>query len=134
MNNKVVARLQDGRVIKGTSLDVDPAKPTFHVKPAQGQTVQVELSDLKALFFVRSLDGDATRVDRQQLDADDVRAKGSTVVRVRFKDGEALVGLTIRYPPNRPFFYIVPADPASNNIRILVNKDAVESLEPLPSS
>ena len=47
---------------------------------------------------------------------------------MRFRDGEEIVGITIRYPPNRPFFYVVPVDAASNNTRILVNRDAVVSM------
>ena len=36
-----------------------------------------------------------------------------------------------RYPPNRPFFFVLPMDPGSNNIRILVNRDAVRTIEPI---
>ena len=43
---------------------------------------------------------------------------------VRFKDGERLVALANRYPPLGKLFFLVPVDPASNNIRILVNRDA----------
>jgi hypothetical protein len=40
-----------------------------------------------------------------------------------------MVGHTIRYPPIRQYFYITPVDTRSNNIRILINRDAVVSLE-----
>ena len=129
MSNKVVARYQDGRVLKGISLDVDPARPTFHVRPTGEQAEQVDMSDLKALFFVRSLDGDSTRDEDLQPDPEDRRARGSTIVKLTFGDGETMVGLTIRYPPNRPYFFIVPVDPKSNNIRILINRAAVVSME-----
>jgi hypothetical protein len=46
-----------------------------------------------------------------------------------FEDGEVMVGLTIRYPPNRPYFYILPVDSGSNNLRLLVNRDAVAAME-----
>ena len=36
-----------------------------------------------------------------------------------------------RYPPNRPFFFLLPMDPDSNNIRILVNRDALAELTPV---
>jgi hypothetical protein len=51
---------------------------------------------------------------------------------LHFPDGEVMVGLTNRYPPNRPFFFIVPVDQQSNNIRILVNRTAIKKMEPLP--
>jgi len=131
MNNLVVARYLDGTILKGTSLDVDPAKPAFHLRPPEGITAEVKLKDLKALFFVRSLDGDMARHEGKALDPADPRAKGSTVVSMRFPDGEVMVGLTNRYPPNRPFFFVVPVDPESNNIRVLVNRGAVQKIEPL---
>ena len=129
MSKPVVARFKDGRILKGISMDIDPARPTFHIRPPQGSPVQVSLSELKALFFVRSLDGDRERNEQYELDPSDLRARGSSIVSLRFADGEEIVGLTIRYPPNRPYFFVVPVDPGSNNLRILVNRDAVVAME-----
>ncbi len=129
MNNRVVARYQDGRLLKGISLDIDPARPKFHIRPPEGTAVEVDLSDLKALFYVRTLEGDPTRKEVRTPDPDDTRSRGSTVVTLHFIDGEVMVGLTIRYPPNRPHFFVVPVDPASNNIRVLVNRAAIVSID-----
>jgi hypothetical protein len=129
MSNKVVARFRDGRVIKGISLDVDPAKPVFHLRPAQGAAMEIKLTDLKALFFVRSLEGNPTHKEARALAPGDARSRGSTLVTLRFADGEAIIGLTIRFPPNKPYFFVVPVDTKSNNIRILINRDAVTSME-----
>ena len=41
-------------------------------------------------------------------------------VEVTFKDGEVLVGSTLSYDPKRQGFFIFPADPKSNNIRVYV--------------
>jgi len=49
-------------------------------------------------------------------------------IEIEFADGERLVGLTVRFPPVKPFFFILPADDASNNIRILVNRGAVKAM------
>lgn len=131
MNNLVVARYLDGKILKGTSLDVDPAKPSFHLRPPDGITAEVKLKDLKALFFVRSLEGDMARHENHALDPGDPRARGSTAVSLRFPDGERMIGLTNRYPPNRPFFFVVPVDQESNNIRVLVNRSAVKAMDVL---
>ena len=40
-----------------------------------------------------------------------------------------MVGMTIRYPPNRTYFFLNPVDPKSNNLRILVNREAVTEME-----
>ncbi len=129
MSNLVVAHFLTGRLLKGTSLDVDPAKPTCHVRPVSGAAEDVKLADLKALFFVRSLDGDPAHEEARAVDPSDPRLRGSTPIALRFQDGETMVGLTNRFPPTRPYFFILPLDPKANNIRILINRAAVVSLE-----
>ncbi len=131
-SNKVVARFMDGRVLKGSSLDIDPNRPTFHLRLPEGGTEEIGLAQLKALFFVRTLEGDRTRGENLALDPSDSRARGSIPISMRFPDGETIVGLTIRYPPNRPYFWVVPVDPGSNNIRILVNRGAVVQMDSPP--
>ncbi len=128
MSQQVVAHFLDGRLIKGSSMDVDPTRPSFHVRTVQGTTDEIRLTDLKALFFVRSLEGNAQRVESMELSPGDQRARASSLISLKFADGEVIRGLTIRYPPNRPYFFVVPVDPGSNNIRILVNKAAVKEM------
>lgn len=130
MPNLVVANLLDGTVVKGISLDVDPARPVCHIRTEAGP-VKVKLADAKALFFVRSAEGDPARTDRQEVDPEDVRAKGSTRIEIRFRDGERIVAFTNRYPPRGAFWFVVPVDGGSNNTRILVNQAAVASVSPL---
>jgi uncharacterized protein DUF6982 len=125
MANEVVARYLDGRVVKGVCLDVDPARPMCHIKTGEQGMVRVKLTELKALFFVKDLVGNATHEEGSTVGPDDARAHSFAGIEVEFKDGERVTGLTARYPPVRPFFYILPADTASNNIRILVNRAAV---------
>ena len=134
MANEVVARYIDGRTVKGTCLDVDPARPTCHIKTVEtGKMVVVKLTDVKALFFVKNFAGDSTHQEAAALDPGDARARSISLIEVRFKDGERIVGLTARFPPIRPFFFVLPVDTASNNIRILVNRAAVASVrQPSP--
>jgi hypothetical protein len=118
-------------MVKGTSLDVDPNKPLCHIKTADRGMVEVRMAELKALYFVKSLLGDPTYHEAHDLDPADLRQRGAAPVEIRFKDGERLVGFTVRYPPNRPFFFVSPADKGSNNIRILVNQAAIVSSKAL---
>jgi hypothetical protein len=127
--NNVVARFLDGRVLKGSCMDVQLDKPAIHLRIPGGKNEAVELKQLKALFFVRSLEGDAARDDAKQAASDDPRLRGSAPIVVHFADNESISGLTNRYPPNKPFFFILPVDATSNNIRILVNRDAVVRME-----
>jgi hypothetical protein len=126
--NLVVARYLDGKVLKGQTLDVHPSRPAFHLRPADGAAIVVHLAELKALFFVRDLAGDAERIEGMELSPDDARARGAQPIEVEFADGERIVGLTVRYPPVQDYFYLLPADTESNNVRILVNRAATTSM------
>jgi hypothetical protein len=127
--NEVVARFLDGKVIKGVSLDVDPNRPICHVRTGERRMVEVKLTTLKALYFVKDLVGDAKRDDSTLLAEADERSHGSYPIDIEFIDGERLVGFTVRYPPIRPFFFVLPADVRSNNIRVLVNRAAVKRMQ-----
>jgi len=129
VSNSVVARFLDGSMVKGTSFDVDPSKPICHIRPPNEKPLEVRMEQLKALFFVRSLQGDPEHAEVRVPDPRDPRARGATVVSLQFADGETMVGMTIHYPPNKPFFYLNPVDAKSNNVRILVNRSAVTSME-----
>jgi hypothetical protein len=128
MANEVVAHYLDHRIVKGQSLDVDPAKPTCHVRTLEHGVVEVKLADLKALFFVRDLSGDPSRSDEHVVAPTDVRTRGAALIELEFVDGEKLLGLTVRYPPIKPYFFVLPADGTSNNVRILVNRAAVREM------
>ncbi len=131
MSQKVVAHFIDHTVVKGTSLDVDPNRPRCHVLTTERGAVEVELKDLKALYFVRDLTGKPQYDETHRPKTGDDRLRGSRQVELVFQDGEKLGGLMNRYPPNRPFFFVLPMDPASNNIRILVNRDALAVIKPV---
>jgi hypothetical protein len=129
MSNEVVVRYLDGTLLKGTSLDVDPGRPTCHVRPPTGAVVEVALNKVKALFFVRSLEGDPKHTDVHDINPSDPRLRGSTAMTITFKDGEQLTGLTNHFPPTRPFFFVMPIDTGANNLRVLVNKAAVAKMD-----
>jgi hypothetical protein len=121
----IVARFIDGRVQKGSSTDVDPKRPTCHLTTDSGEKLEVSLASVKALFFVKTAAGRPDYQESKDQSAGDSRLLGTKRVRVVFADKEEIVGLTNRYPPITPYFFMLPIDPASNNIRILVNRAAV---------
>lgn len=128
MDNRVVARYLDGRLVKGTCHDVAVTRPICHVHTAEYGVVAVRLADLKALFFVKDLAGNPEHRDLATVRPGDPRTRGATKLEIRFKDGEVLVALAGEYSAERPFFFVVPADPMTNAIRILVNRAAVLSV------
>lgn len=124
----IVAHFIDGSVQKGQSLDVDPKKPTCHLKTETGGTIEVALNDVKALFFVRSATGDPGHNEARESVPGDSRLVGARRVRVMFEDREEIIGLMNRYPPITRHFFMLPIDPLSNNLRILVNRAAVKEM------
>ena len=131
MANTVVARFADGRVMKGTSLDIDPKRPRCHIRQANGVMAEIQLSELKALFFVKSTEGDPAREDKKGIAPTDPRLRGARLVEVTFSDGERIVALSTHYPPAQPYFFLAPVDPTGNNVRILVNQAHVKSVDVL---
>ena len=57
-----------------------------------------------------------------------LRALPGKRLQVTFTDGEVIVGATQAYQPDRPGFFLVPADPRSNNDRVFVVTKAVRSV------
>ncbi len=128
MLNKVVARYADGRIVKGSTGDFSPAKDTFHVAPAGGddKAVQVLVRQLKAVFFVRDLEGNPRHEERKEFDH--VKPPVGRKIKVEFKDGEVLVGTTQGYQPERSGFFLVPADATANNERCYIVASAVKKV------
>ena len=127
MQNDVVAHYLNGKIIKGTSMDVAPGKGFCHIRTDEGIT-KVEFKDLKALYFVKDLTGDSKRDDTQEVEQDDMRLRGSRLLEVVFKDDERLVVLCNTFPPKTERFFVLPVDMDSNNKRILINRDAIVSI------
>jgi hypothetical protein len=119
---KIVARYLDGRMVKGFTQDFNPNKPAFHIFSQEAssarESMEVLVKDLKAVFFVRDFIGKPDYDERKSF-AEGEKPAGR-VVEVKFTDGEVLVGSTLGYDPNRPGFFIFPADPKSNNARVFV--------------
>ena len=84
------------------------------------------VKELKALFFVQDFGGNAQYNERKNYE-DEEKPQGRKV-EVTFTDGEVLVGSTMGYDPNRPGFFLFPADPKSNNRRIFAVSSAVKAV------
>jgi hypothetical protein len=124
---KVIARFRDGRLVPGYTNDFHPSKPQLHLssEPRSRDTFFLQVSQLKALFFVREFQGDPTRVDRREF----VETPHGRKVSVTFDDGEILVGSTLGYRGKGNGFFVNPADPRSNNLRVFVSPEAVQQVK-----
>jgi hypothetical protein len=130
--NRVVVHYRDGALVKGTTLDFFPTKDTFHVTDHSSLIHEVALDDLKAVFFVKSFDGDAEHAERRGFFTGHTQGKK---VMVEFEDGETLFGYTLSYTARGLGFFVFPGDPESNNLKIFVvlgatNRIKVRTLSP----
>jgi len=115
---RVVVRYADGRVLRGYA-DFDPEQPTFLVAPLddpESDGLEVAVAGLKAVFFVRSFDGDPAHDESKDLYQ--TRPAGTRKVTVQFHDGEELVGHTRQLDRHRAGLFFTPLDPRSNNLRV----------------
>jgi hypothetical protein len=128
---KVVARFSNGRVLKGFTGDFVPTKPSFRLTPADAEgtakPIEVQVEELKALFFVKELRSKPhIYPHRQQFDPR--KPAAGRKIRVVFLDGEIMTGTTQSYDPRRAGFFVFPADEASNNERCFVVAGAIKEL------
>jgi hypothetical protein len=117
MQNKVVVHYMSSTIVKGVTSDFFPNKQFFHLTMNQtGEVRKVNMHDLKAVFFVKTFDGDPGYEETQ----DGERAGLGKKIKIHFKDGEVLFGYTQGYSEERRGFSVVPVDPKSNNERVFV--------------
>jgi hypothetical protein len=128
---RVVVRYADGRVLKGYA-DFDPAEPCLRLVPlAEPDTdgLEIPVKDLKALFFVRTFEGDPAHEESKDLYQD--RPPDTRKVSVRFRDGEELVGYTRQLDRHRSGLFFTPLDARSNNLRVFAVFDALWGVQRL---
>jgi hypothetical protein len=129
---KVVARYADGEVLKGYACDFDPDQAQFHLALAHGslqEAVEVSLKDLKALFFVRTFDGNAHYNESRDLYQS--RPPGTRKIRLEFQDGELLVGYATAPDTRRFGLFVSRLDPLSNNRRVFAVTSSIARIERL---
>jgi hypothetical protein len=126
--NRVVARFQDGLSLRGTTIDFSPTRRVFRLSDS-GATYEIDLTRLKALFFVRDFDGNAAYNEKKGFFA---RPNHGKKVMVEFKDGEVLFGYTLTYSTHGIGFFVFPGDPESNNEKVFVIHGATRTVRLTP--
>jgi hypothetical protein len=131
IQNKIVVRYQDGRLIKGFTNDFFPNKDLFHLVPMDAppgsKPLDVRIPELKAVFFVKEFGGNPGYKDKQEFDY--TKPVIGRKIQVTFKDGETLLGTTQGYQPGRPGFFVNPADTQSNIERCFVVSAAAQEVK-----
>ena len=132
--NQVVAHTRKGDLIKGLTNDFLPNKDRFHLTPAGSppgtRPLEILLTDLKALFFVKNLAGKPEHTKQNAFDQRVVYH--GRKLKIVFQDGEILMGTAESYQPGRPGFFLTPVDPGSNNERCYILTAATKEVTVLP--
>lgn len=122
--SKVVAQFKDKTVMKGKTFNFSQNREVFHLHRLDGKTVDIQLEDLKAVFFVKDYRGDK---NHHYLYTDTVEG-GGTKIEIQFFDGERVKGNAHSYHHGRRGFFITPADINGNNSRIFVITSAAKEI------
>jgi len=127
---RLVAHYKDGRCEYGVCFALNPKDNGFHLDLVDandvplGKTNHVRFQDLKAVFLVKSFDGKFDKALRYK----EWTPEGAELL-VRFQDEELIRGFSLRrYDPDEPRFHLIPKEPDTNNIGILVERSSVASV------
>ena len=122
----IVARYLDGRVVKGRTTDFHPENDSFVVDVnAELPSERLSMKDMKALFFVRSLEGNPQRRDHREF------PKGTalrTKLWLEFRDGEQMAGWPVSAALGKKGFYVLPTDPDSNVEKAYVFRESLSRI------
>ena len=122
--NKAILRFKDGSFVKGKINSFSPNKKHFHLESLNGETVEIDLEQLKAIFFVEDFEGNKDREDIYN----DIIPGGGRKIQIKFFDGEVLSGYSQGYSTKRSGFFVIPANTQGNNKRIFVINSATEKI------
>lgn len=131
IRNQVVVHFRDGNLQKGYTHDFTPLKESFHLtlEDGSGEIKEIEISQLKAIFFVKTFDGDNSYVEKKFFEqVDESRFRGLKM-RVVFNDGEIIRGISLGYSEDKRGFFLLPVDPECNNDRIFIVSEACKDIK-----
>jgi hypothetical protein len=115
-SHRVVVHTADGQVKRGLLIDaaLDDDTLVLHAQTA-GAPETLATDELKAVFFMLPVGEQPPTPEGQR-------------VRVTFRDGRQVAGFSADYAPERPGFFVAPADTRTHTARIWVYRSAVRQV------
>jgi len=120
----VAARFLDGTVRKGVTVDYKTGCAWFHIREDEGELARIDTNELKAVFFIRNVDGNAKHKEEKDYTQ---RTSPEKKVWIEFNDGECLAGWSSTLG-RKDGFYFTPTDADSNMERAFVYRHAIARL------
>ncbi len=128
----MILRCLDGRLIKGFIGDFSVSDEVVTLEDEVLQSHTFRVDELKAIFFVRTFEGNRNHSERKTFS--DPVSLGKRVF-VKFKDGESMIGYIeggvpwekgfFLEPKKGPGFFLIPVDVESNNSKVFVVASSV---------
>jgi len=132
LKKKVVAKYQNGEIIKGWVEEFKPERESFILFPlieySEKERIEIKFSSLKAVFFVKDFMGDKDYKKVRTFNVDLRITPSQRKLITNFIDGEHLYGTSHSYGRYKVGFFMYPVDPKDNSERIFVVHSAVESV------
>ena len=109
--SKVVIRLKDKTLLKGQISNFSTLHDFFQLELLNGDSVMVKLDKIKAMFFVKSFEGNKQYKYKYE---DNLSWVGDKIT-FKFNDGEKMVGYSQYFEVTPKGYFITPADVNGNN-------------------
>jgi hypothetical protein len=126
---KVIAHFRDGTLLRGTTRNFNPIRASMRMKTEDGKRREVDIRELKALFFVKEFAGNPSYKERKGFFT---ASEEANKVLVEFADGEVIFGYSNSDSQRGLGFFLVPGDPDSNNIRVFVVRASTKRVKVKP--
>jgi len=125
-NNEVVLRFRDGNLTRAAlTREFTPLDFAVEAKSEGGEKLQINISDLKAVFFLKD---PGKREAEMQIGAAVGDPPPGAPARVEFFDGEIIHGFVKEYRMEDSGFFLYPTSPESNNEMVFVVARSINTL------
>jgi hypothetical protein len=125
--HKVVVHYLDNTLVRGHARFFFHEQEQAEMTDLDGKACNVDLAQVKAVFFVKDFQGDPDYGERKEFTPDS--PVFGEKIRVVFVDGEVLLGRAMGYRPEEKGFYLQPADPRSNNRMVFVPVSSLREIQ-----
>ena len=124
--DQVVLRFRDGNLTRAVlTRDFTPLDFAVEAESEDGEKLQINISDLKAVFFLKD---PGKREADMQIGAVVADPPQGAPARVEFFDGEIIHGFVQEYRMENSGFFLYPTSPESNNKMVFVVARSINTL------
>ena len=121
---KIVVRLKDKTSLKGKISNFSPLYSFFQLELLNGDSVIVNIDKIKAMFFVKSFEGNK----QYNYKYEDKLLWAGDKITLKFNDGEKIVGYAQHSDFTPKGYFITPADVNGNNTYVFASRSAIDNM------